>query len=273
MENIRNADGIGEKELLVISFGTSHNDNRSRSIGAVEDALDKAYGSEWSIRRAFTSKMILRSLEKRDGIVIDTVEKALTRAEENGVKKLVIQPTLVMDGIEYDDIVATVKEKINSFESLAMGAPLLASDNDFSQLASILIEEMKQYDDGKTAICFMGHGTNAESNVVYSKLQKVFFAMDKMNYLVGTVEAEPELDDILSVVKSGDFNRVVLSPLMIVAGDHANNDMAGDEDDSWKSVFEKEGYEVICVIRGLGEIKAVHDMFIEHAGKALKKAL
>ena len=269
LDDPRNADEIGEKELLVVSFGTSFNDSRRLTIGAVEKALEEAF-PDWSVRRGFTSQIIIDHVKSRDGEVIDNVTEALARAEKNGVKTLVVQPTHLMNGFEYTDLSKELAGWADAFEKIAVGEPLLTSDDDFSRVADALIDVTKEFDDGETAICFMGHGTEAESNGVYAKMQEVLSAKGMEHYYVGTVEAEPSLEDVLGAVKKGSYKRVVLRPMMIVAGDHANNDMAGDEEDSWKSVFEGAGYDVVCVVEGLGGIPAVQEILTEHAQAAVE---
>lgn len=270
LDKVRNEDGIGEKELLVVSFGTSYNDNRRLTIGAIEEKLDEVYGKDYSVRRGFTSQIIIDHVKKRDDVSIDNVKQALDRAVKNGVKILVVQPTHLMNGLEYNDIVDEVANYADAFEKVAIGEPLLTSEEDFECVVQAITEETADYDDGKTAICFMGHGTSADSNEVYTKMQELLTKKGYANYYIGTVEAKPTLEDVIAQVKKGDYKRVVLQPLMIVAGDHANNDMAGDEEDSWKAAFEQEGYEVICEIRGLGEFTAIQELFAEHAKKAME---
>ena len=230
--------------------------------------MEKAF-PDWSVRRGFTSQIIIDHVKSRDGEVIDNVTEALERAEKNGVKTLVVQPTHLMNGFEYTDLSKELAGWADAFEKIAIGEPLLTSDDDFSRVADALIDVTKEYDDGETAICFMGHGTEAESNGVYAKMQEVLSGKGMEHYYVGTVEAEPSLEDVLEAVKKGSYKRVVLRPMMIVAGDHANNDMAGDEEDSWKSVFEGAGYEVVCVVEGLGGIPAVQEILTEHAQAAV----
>jgi 2-phosphoglycolate phosphatase len=208
-------------------------------------------------------------VQERDGALIDNVDAALTRAVNNGVKNLVVQPTHLMHGLEYDELVNKVAQYSDAFEKVVISEPLLSSDNDFARVEKAITECTSEYDDGKTAICFMGHGTEADSNEVYQKLQNLLTADGYANYFVGTVEAEPSLADVLAAVQAGDYERVVLEPLMVVAGDHANNDMAGDDEDSWKSTFEKSGYEVVCLIRGLGENKDIRQIYIDHAKTAI----
>ena len=267
-DNPLNEDGIGESELLVVSFGTSFNDSRRLTIGAIENKMIESF-PDWDVRRAFTSQIIIDHVKKRDNVTIDNLKEALDRAADNGVKKLVVQPTHLMSGFEYTDVKNEVAEYADSFEKLAVGEPLLTSEEDFKEVISIITEATKEYDDGETAIIFMGHGTEADSNEVYTKLQTMIADAGFANYYIGTVEAEPGLEDVVQAAKDGGYKKVVLEPLMIVCGDHANNDMAGDEEDSWKSVFEKEGFEVECVMRGLGELPEIQDLLAEHAKKAI----
>ena len=268
LDNVRNQDEIGEKELLVASFGTSFNDNRRLTIGAIENAMEEAF-PEYSVRRGFTAQIIIDHVERRDGIHIDNMDEALERAINNGVKTLVVQPTHLMNGLEYDELTGQLAEYADSFEQVAVGEPLLTSDDDFNRVMKAIVEATAEYDDGETAICFMGHGTEAASNEVYGKMQDLLKANGYDNYYVGTVEAEPSLEDVLTAVQAGDYKKVVLEPLMIVAGDHANNDMAGDEEGSWKTEFENAGYEVTCILRGLGELPEIQQILVEHAQKAI----
>ena len=268
LDNVRNQDEIGEKELLVASFGTSFNDNRRLTIGAIENAMEEAF-PDYSVRRGFTAQIIIDHVEKRDGIHIDNMDEALERAINNGVKTLVVQPTHLMNGLEYDELTGQLAEYADSFEQVAIGEPLLTSDDDFNRVMKAIVEATAEYDDGETAICFMGHGTEAASNKVYGKMQDLLKANGYDNYYVGTVEAEPSLEDVLTAVQAGSYKKVVLEPLMIVAGDHANNDMAGDEEGSWKTEFENAGYEVTCILRGLGELPEIQQILVEHAQKAI----
>lgn len=269
LDNTRNQDEIGENELLVLSFGTSFNDNRRLTIGAIENDIEKAF-PDYSVRRGFTSNIIIDHVKKRDGVSIDDIDESLQRAVDNGVKNLVVQPTHLMNGIEYDELVGKIADYSGSFEKISIGEPLLTSDEDFKEVEKAITEWTSEYDDGETAICFMGHGTEAESNAVYTKMQDMLTADGYKNYFIGTVEASPTLDDVMNAVKAGNYKRVILQPLMVVAGDHANNDMAGDEGDSWKSAFEKEGYKVECLIRGLGENERIRNLYISHAQKAIE---
>ena len=268
LDNPRNQDEIGEKELLVVSFGTSYNDNRRLTIGAIENALEEAF-PDFSVRRAFTSQIIIDHVFQRDGEGIDNVTQALDRAVENGVKTLVVQPTHLMSGYEYNDLADELAEYADAFESIAMGVPLLDTDDDFATVADALAEATEAYNDGETAICLMGHGTEAESNEVYAKMQTVMDKAGHENIFIGTVESTPSVEDVLAMVQAGNYKKVVLRPMMIVAGDHANNDMAGDEPDSWKSFFEAAGYEVTCVVEGLGSLGEIQSLMVQHAQAAI----
>lgn len=267
------AGGNGEpadKVLLVVSFGTSYNDNRDLSIGAIETALQTAY-PDYEIRRAFTSQIIIDKLKERDNLEIDNVTEAMDRLVSDGVKEVVVQPTHVMAGFEYDDVVNEVTPYADKFDSFKVGKSLLISDADYDKLVSVITEETKDYDADGTAIVFMGHGTEHEANATYAKLQEHVTAAGFGNYFIGTVEAEPDLEDVMALVRDSGADKVVLLPLMIVAGDHANNDMAGDEEDSWKSAFEAEGFEVECVLKGLGQYAGVREMFVSHVGEMIAR--
>lgn len=264
----------GEKEapkdqaILVVSFGTSYNDSRDLTIGVIEEAIAEAY-PDYDVRRAFTSQIIIDKLAERDGLDIDNVQKALDRAVEDGVKTLIVQPTHLMNGLEYTDVVEEVAQYADQFDAVAMGEPLLTSDADYEAVIQAITEATADYDDGETAICFMGHGTEAESNSVYAAMQEKLTEAGYENYFVGTVEAEPTLEDVLAAVGEGEYTKAVLAPLMIVAGDHANNDMAGDEEGSWKTEFTNAGYEVTCLVQGLGELDGIQQIFVEHTQAAI----
>ncbi len=270
-DNPRNQDGIGENEMLVVSFGTSYNDQRKDSIGAIEEALEQEF-TDYSIRRAFTSQIVIDHIKERDGEVIDNVKEALDRAVKNGVKNLVVIPTHLMNGNEYTELEQQLAEYADSFENVTLGKQLLDTDDDFEYVMDAIVDDAMDYEDGETAICFMGHGTDAESNQVYTKLQKLLEEEGNEDYYIGTVEAKPDVNDILAAIKDKEYTRVVLKPLMVVGGDHANNDMAGDEPDSWKSIFTAAGYEVICETSGLGCNEDIRDIYIEHAQNAVDEA-
>ena len=263
-----NEDGIGENELLVVSFGSSYNETRDLTIGAIEEALQAAY-LDYEVRRAFTAQTIIDILKDREGLEIDNVTQAMSRMIMDGVKEVVIQPTHVMPGAEYDDMMAEIAVFADQFDRFKVGEPLLTEAADYDALIASLIEETAEYNAEGTAIVYMGHGTHHEANSTYATLQEKLIEAGHTNYFIGTVEASPSLDDVLALVKDSGAKKVVLLPLMIVAGDHANNDMAGDEEGSWKTTFEEAGYEVTCLVRGLGELEPIQQLFVEHAKAAV----
>ena len=286
-----NADEIGEKELLVVSFGTSFNDSRTKDIGGIEKALQEAY-PDWAVRRAFTSQIILNHINARDGERIDNVEQALERAAAGGVKRLVIQPTHLMQGAEFDELSKTVDSFRSMFESVEISEPLLgevgadaaAVNPDKEAVAKAVTETAAKeagFDSAEaaaqdgTAFVFMGHGTSHAAKVTYSQMQTQMEELGYKNVFVGTVEGEPEdtsCEAVIGKVKEAGFTKVVLRPLMVVAGDHANNDMAGEEEDSWLSMFTADGsFEKIDTqIAGLGSIPAVQQIYVEHAAEFVK---
>ena len=264
-----NAKASSDKEILVVSFGTSYSNSRHVTIGAVEDAIREAY-PDYQVRRAFTAQIIIDKLKKEENIEIDNVKQALDRAVANGVKTLVVQPTHLMNGLEYNDLKKELDKYKDKFDKIALGKPLLTSDEDFKQVIAAITNDTKEYLDGETAICFMGHGTEADSNKVYATLQEKLKAAGYNDYFVGTVEAKPSVDDLIAQVKeSGKYKRVILQPLMVVAGDHANNDMAGNEEDSWATKFKAAGFEVKPVLRGLGQIYDIQKIYLEHVKAAI----
>ncbi|MCR5825679.1 MAG: sirohydrochlorin cobaltochelatase [Oscillospiraceae bacterium] len=268
LDNPRNQDDIGERELLVVSFGTSYNDSRRLTIGAIEAALEEAF-PDWSVRRAFTSQIIIDHVRERDGEEIDNVQQALERAIANGVRQLVVQPTHLMSGYEYTDLERELAGYADAFESVSLGLPLLSMDVDYEAVADAMAEVMQPYEDGKTAIVLMGHGTGSSANFVYEHLQGFMDRKGMDNYYIGTVEAYPTVHHVLAAVAAGSYERVVLRPLMVVAGDHANNDMAGDDEDSWRSVFTTAEYQTECVLEGLGSLEAIQARYVEHARMAM----
>ena len=258
-----------KKALLVVSFGTSYNDSRNITIGGIENALREAF-PDYEVRRAFTSQIIIDKLKDRDGIIIDNVTEALDRAVADGVKNLVVAPTHLMSGYEYTDLKDELEKYKESFDSLTLSDPLLTADEDYTAVAKAIMNKTAAYDDGKTAIVFMGHGTEADSNSDYAKMQETLQGIDGAeNYYIGTVEASPSVEDVMNAIAGKDYDHVVLEPLMVVAGDHANNDMAGDEEDSWKSLFEKEGYKVSCILDGLGQVSDIQQIYVQHVKDAI----
>ena len=286
----RNQDEIGEKELLVVSFGTSFNDSRVADIKSIEDALQEA-NPDWSVRRAFTAQIIINHIQARDGEKIDNMEQALERAVANGVKNLVVQPTHLMHGAEYDEMMEMVDSYRDQFESVAIAEPLLGEvgsdatviNADKEAVAKAITAEAVKTagfdsldaaaEDG-TAFVFMGHGTSHTAKVSYSQMQAQMNALGYKNVFIGTVEGEPEetaCENVIEAVKAAGYTKVVLRPLMVVAGDHANNDMAGDDEDSWKSQFEASGEfdSVDCQIAGLGEVADIQQLYVAHTKAAV----
>lgn len=285
-----NGDDIGENEILVVSFGTSFNDSRVADIKGIEDALQEAY-PDWSVRRAFTAQIIINHVQARDGEKIDNMQQALERAVDNGVKNLVIQPTHLMHGAEYDEMVEAVEEYQDQFASVQIAEPLLGEvgsdatviNEDKAAVAESITSEAVSsagYDNSDaaaedgTAFVFLGHGTSHTAKVSYSQMQAQMEALGYDNVFIGTVEGEPEetaCEAVIDSVSAAGYTKVVLRPLMVVAGDHANNDMAGDEDDSWKSLFEASGNfdNVDTQIAGLGEIEAIQDIYVAHTAAVI----
>ena len=286
-----NQDDIGENELLVVSFGTSFNDSRVADISGVEKKLQEAY-PDWSVRRAFTAQIIINHVQARDDEKIDNMEQALERAVSNGVKNLVVQPTHLMHGAEYDELVDAVNNYKDKFETVTVAEPLLgevgsdaaAVNDDKKNVAEAITAEAVKtagYDsldaakeDG-TAFVFMGHGTSHSAKVSYSQMAAQMSELGYENVFIGTVEGEPEetaCENVINNVKEAGYKKVVLRPLMVVAGDHANNDMAGDDEDSWKSQFEASGAfdKIDTQIAGLGEIDAIQQIYVDHTKAAIE---
>lgn len=260
---------MNKKAVLMVSFGTSYNESGKRTIGAIETAVAGVF-KEFTVRRAFTSKVILEILRRRDGILIDNVSQALDQLALDGYETVIIQPTHVMNGIEYEEMLCAAAPFKNRFDSMACGRPLLALKEDYDRVVEIMAEETAKYNREGTAIVCMGHGTDHEANSVYAKLDRCFKKKGYKNYFIGTVEAVPSLNDMIAAVSSYGAKRVILLPLMIVAGDHAVNDMAGEIPGSWKTQFESIGCEVECVMRGLGEYKGIQEMFVKHTEDTIR---
>ena len=285
----RNQDDIGENELLVVSFGTSFNDSRVADIKGIEDALQEA-NPDWSVRRAFTAQIIINHIQARDGEKIDNMTQALDRAVANGVKNLVVQPTHLMHGAEYDEMCEALEQYKDKFESVAIAEPMLGEvgsdatviNADKEAVAKAItaaavadsgFESVDAAKEAGTAFVFMGHGTAHVAKVTYSQMQAQMQQLGYENVFIGTVEGEPEetsCEAVIEAVKAAGYTNVILRPLMVVAGDHANNDMAGSEDDSWKTMFEAAGFTVDCQIAGLGEIADVQALYVAHTKAAIE---
>ena len=278
LQHLRKFREIERKEkavkpvILVTSFGTSYNDSRHITIGAIEDAIREKYWQDYDIRRAFTAQIIIDKLKKRDGITIDNMTEALDRCVEDGVKEIVVQPTHLMAGLEYADVKDELDKYADKFDKISLGDPLLTSDDDYKKVAAAIKENMASFDDGKTALCLMGHGTEADSNADYAKMQEVFKNEGLTQFFVGTVEAEPTCEDVIAAASAAGYKKAVLAPFMVVAGDHANNDMADETDpDSWAAKFVAAGFEVTCLLQGLGQNAAVDDIYVSHVDDAIAK--
>lgn len=289
----RNADDIGENEILVVSFGTSFNDSRAMDIGGVEAAIEEAY-PDWSVRRAFTAQIIINHVLSRDEENIDNVKQALDRAVDNGVKNLLVQPTHLMHGAEYDELTETLADYEDKFDSVTVAEPLLGEvgedatviNEDKKAVAEAVVSEavagagfdsLDAAEADGVAFVFMGHGTAHTAKVSYSQMATQMENLGYKNVFIGTVEGEPEetsCENIIEAVKEAGYKKVILRPLMVVAGDHANNDMAGDDEDSWKSMFEADGSfdSVDCQIEGLGRIDAVKKLYVAHVEAAINEA-
>ena len=288
LDDPRNQDGIGENELLVVSFGTSYNDSRVNDIKSIEDALQDAY-PDWSVRRAFTAQIIINHIQARDGEKIDNMTQALERAVANGVKNLVVQPTHLMHGAEYDEMCAAIDEYRDQFESVSIAEPLLGEvgsdatviNADKEAVAKAItaaaveasgFDSLEAAKEAGTAFVFLGHGTAHVARVSYSQMSTQMQQLGYENVFIGTVEGEPEetaCESVIEEVRAAGYTTVILRPLMVVAGDHANNDMAGSDDDSWKPMFEDAGFTVDCQIAGLGGIADIQALYIAHTQAAI----
>ena len=263
------AASAAKPAILVTSFGTSFADSRHITIGAIEDDIREAY-PDYDVRRAFTAQIIIDHIEKDTGRHIDNFEEAMDKLVEDGVKTVVVQPTHLMDGFEYTDIKNALDAYQDKFDKVALGAPLLATPDDQKAVAEAIKAAMKKYEDDETAICLMGHGTEAESNTIYVTMQKVFEELGYKNYFVATVEATPTFGDVMQAAKDAGFKKAVLRPMMVVAGDHANNDMADESDpDSFASVMKDAGFEVTSVIEGLGQLLGIQELYVAHVKDAI----
>lgn len=255
--------------ILVTSFGTSFANSRHITIGAIESDIREAFPG-YDVRRAFTAQIIIDHIEKDTGRHIDNFEEAMDKIVADGVTELIVQPTHLMDGYEYTDIKNSLADYEDKFEKCALGATLLASKEDQIAVAKAIKEAMASYEDEDTAICLMGHGTEADSNSIYATMQQVFTDLGYTNYFVATVEAEPTFDGVATAAKEAGYTKAVLRPLMVVAGDHANNDMADPDDpESFISVMKAAGFEVQCVIEGLGQLDTIDDIYVSHVQDAI----
>ncbi len=253
---------MSKKAMLVVSFGTSYKETREKTINRIEKDIEEQF-PDYKIYIAYTSKMILRVLKDRDKLHINNVDEAMKEMLVDGIEEVVIQPTLILNGIEYDIMVEEISAYYDKFKSIKIGTPLLTTTEDSFDVIDAFLNDAPSYSKSE-AIVFMGHGSEHYTNTIYASLDYMFKAKGHDNIYVGTVEAYPDLSVIIESLKKNNYNKIILIPFMIVAGDHAINDMASDEEDSWKTTLEKEGFEVECILKGLGEIDGIRKIFIEH---------
>ena len=266
------APAAAKPVILVVSFGTSYASSRHATIGAIESDIREAY-PDYDVRRAFTAQGVIDHIEKDTGRHIDSFEEAMDKIVADGVKELIVQPTHLMDGFEYTDIKNALENYASSFDKCALGAPLLTTEDDQIAVAEAIKASMERYEDDDTAICLMGHGTEAESNSIYATMQDVFTNLGYNNYFIATVEATPTFDDVVAAVKEAGYTKAVLRPMMVVAGDHANNDMADPEDpESFISVMTAAGIETTCVLEGLGQLDTIDEIYVNHVADAIASA-
>lgn len=259
-----------KKALLIVSFGTSHKETRDKTIGEIERFISKAYPDR-ELRRAFTSGMIMNVLKKRDNLYIDNVSEAMERLVSEGFQDVLVQPTHIINGDEYDKMVEQIRPFITSFDTISVGKALLSSSEDYIEVCKAIMAEVPQLDLtnkknslNETALILMGHGTGHFADAAYAALDYRFKALGYNNVFVGTVEGYPDVQLVIEKVKEYGPKKVVLMPFMIVAGDHAVNDMAGDDEDSWKVMFKDAGFEVSCILRGIGEFTGIQQIYLDH---------
>lgn len=259
--------GIDKKAILVVSFGTSHGETRDKTIGAIEKDIAAAYPG-YEVRRAFTSGMIIRVLANREGISVANVSEAMDHLVEEGFKTVIVQPTHVINGEMNDEMTAVVRRYLDRFEEIKIGHPLLTQSEDYKKVIRAIMDQFSDIDNNE-ALVLMGHGTGHHINSVYADLGSQFKDQGYSNVFVGTVEAYPDISAVAQQVRAYNPQKIVLLPLMIVAGDHACHDMAGEGEDSWKSIFQGAGYKVRCILQGLGEFQAIRNIFLEHVAAAI----
>lgn len=255
-----------KRAILLVSFGTSHPDTLAKTISAIETTVGEAF-RERTLRRAFTSPTIMKKLAKA-GTPVDDIPTALRKLAKEGYDDIVLQPTHILNGEDYETLMVQAEPFVDEFDQFAFGDPLLTTVEDFQEVAEVLVGSVPPKTEG-TAIVFIGHGTEHFSNAAYAQMHYLFHDMGRSDIAVGTVEGYPEVPQVLRRLEErGDVKKVILYPMMIVAGDHAKNDLAGDVEDSWKSKLEAKGYEVSCVLRGMGELQGIQEIFVRHAGEA-----
>ena len=254
-----------KKAIVVVSFGTSHEDTRKKTIEVIEREISEEFG-DYDVFRAFTSKIIIKKLREKENLIVPTVKEVMEQLVEGGYTDVIIQPTHIINGIENENMLEDLLLYAKRFSSIRIGKPLLSDTEDYKQLVNCIVEENHVGED--EAILLMGHGTSHHANAVYPAVDYTFRAEGYSNIYMATVEGYPTIEDAMGLMKKSNYKKVLLIPFMIVAGDHAKNDMAGDEEDSWKSILKKAGYEVDCKLQGLGELQVVQDMFVRHIKEA-----
>jgi len=259
-------DNTCKKAILAVSFGTSVNETREKTIDVIENSFRKAY-PDYAVYRAWTSKMIIQKLLKRDGVKIPTVTEAMAQMVIDGVKEVIVQPTHIINGIENDLMKEDALAYQSQMDSIRFGCPLLTSSQDNVDAINALISDYDIPND--EVLVFMGHGTTHYANSVYAALDYTFKDLGHQNMFLGTVEAYPSMSSLMRQIRAFKPKKIHLAPFMIVAGDHAANDMAGDDPDSWRSQFEAAGYTVECHMKGLGEYEGIRQMLLAHIEEAM----
>ncbi len=254
------------KGILVVSFGTSHIDTMEKTITVIEQDIARQF-PEWSVYRAFTSRMIVRKLKRTENMEIDTVEEALRRMAADGISEVIVQPTHIINGIENDRMMEDLMEHMSLFRKIRVGKPLLSSVDDYKKAIHAVMSEVG-LETGEMLV-LMGHGTDHHANAAYPTLEYTFHALGYNQVLVGTVESFPELKNVMAKLEIAEKKKIVLMPFMLVAGDHAKNDMAGEED-SWKTELEDAGYAVRVILKGLGEFEGIRKIFLEHIEETME---
>ncbi len=261
----------GKTAILVVSFGTDYQNGPDVAIGAIENSIAKKF-PDYEVRRAFTSRIIIKTLKVRNGLKTENVEEALIHALEDGITNLVVQPTYLTDGYENRNLANILSDYKDKFHRVVLGEPLLTDDEDFEAVVKAITDKTASYRDGKTVVCFMGHGTRTDANIVYKKLQETLRVAGFPNYYIATMKADPTLNQVIASLKQNSAcKKVILQPLMVVAGYHANNEMAGNSENSWKMILEKEGYEVECFLEGLGQNPKIQELYVKHTQAAVER--
>ncbi|MCR5612603.1 sirohydrochlorin cobaltochelatase [Treponema sp.] len=258
-----------KKEIIIASYGTTYDKTRTITIGGIENAFREAF-PDYKIERVFTFQVFIDALKKKNKLKVLNIEEALEKALSEGVEEIVIQPTFVLTGNELNKFFDRAKEYESKFKKMTICAPLITNDTEMKEVAKIFVERTSKYDDGQTAVCIMGHGNDSDSNLMYKKMEKYLHKIGKTNYFVGTVHDDNSVSEILEALSDRkDCKNVVLIPMMITAGEHIIHDMAGEDDDSWKNIFSKNNYKVICIFEGMGQNYEFQEMFVNQTKKAL----